>query len=187
MDPQEPVPRDTPWPTVLGIDPGTRATGYGALVVTPEGPRLVACGCLRAPHNMDIARRLARIGLELDGLLGRLRPHWVAVEAAFVARNVKSALRIGEARGMVLSTAGRRELNVVEISPAEAKKAVIGHGGGSKPQVAAMVALLLGARSLNVPADATDALAIALAQVRRMTSPLNGARRTGSTSHGPHR
>ena len=167
---QDPLPRKN-WPIVLGIDPGTRVTGYGALVVTPDGPRLVECGVLRAPNNWDIAARLARIAGELEQVFTRVQPHHVAVETAFAARNVKSALRIGEARGMVLSVAGRNEANVLELAPAEAKKAVVGHGSASKEQIASLVTLHLGSPKLNVPLDATDALALGLALVRRLQHP----------------
>jgi crossover junction endodeoxyribonuclease RuvC len=161
------VPSDCPWPVVLGIDPGTRALGYGAVVVAPEGPRLVVCGVVRAPAKDTVACRLGRIADELDALLQRLRPRVIALESAFAARNVQSAFRIGEARGVVLSTAARRAVDVAEYAPAVAKKAMIGNGNASKEQVAAMVATVLGL-SVDLPDDASDALALALTHVHRM-------------------
>ncbi len=166
--PEDLVPSDCPWPIVLGIDPGTRALGYGALVLTSEGPRLVACGVLRAPSRAVVAARLARLQEGLELLLARLRPTSLAVESAFSARNVKSALRIGEARGVVLAAAARAGLSVDEVPPALAKKAVLGHGRGSKEQVASLVATILGREELAVAHDATDALAVALAHVNRL-------------------
>jgi crossover junction endodeoxyribonuclease RuvC len=156
-----------PWPVVLGIDPGTRVLGFGALVDAPDGPRLLACGVLRATASADVPRRLAELAGDLERLLGELRPGMVVVESAFSARNVQSALRIGEARGMVLATAARAGHPVSEMAPAAAKKAVLGHGAASKRQVAAMVAALLGTPRLDVPSDATDALALALAHLHR--------------------
>lgn len=164
--PADLVPRDTPWPVVLGLDPGTRRAGWGAIVVAPGGPRLVACGTLDAPRARPPAERLAFLADALEVLLERLRPRVVALEGAFAARNVQSALRIGEARGIVLAAAARRGIEVDEIAPASAKRAVVGHGAASKDQVAAMVAQLLGAR-LETPLDATDALALALAHLQR--------------------
>ena len=167
MIPEDLVPADCPWPIVLGIDPGTLRLGYGALVVADDGPRLVTCGVFAPRRRLAVANRLAHIQGELETLLARLRPNTVVVEGAFSGQNVRSALRIGEARGMVLATAARRGAEVVELAPATAKKAVLGHGAGSKPQVAAMVATILGCGPLDVPDDSTDALALALAHVQR--------------------
>ena len=163
--PADLVPAGVTWPVVLGFDPGTRCAGYGAIVVAPRGPRLLACGTLEARRG-SAALRLAYIAEAFAGLLARLRPSVEALEGAFAARNVQSALRIGEARGIVRAGAARRGIEVDEIAPASAKRAVVGHGGASKVQVAAMVATLLGAE-LATPLDATDALALALAHLRR--------------------
>jgi crossover junction endodeoxyribonuclease RuvC len=166
--PEDLVPETCPWPIVLGIDPGTRRAGFGSVVVAPEGPRLVTCGVFAPPARLSVPERLARMQAELEDLLQRLRPETVAVESAFAARNVHSALRLGEARGMMIATAARRGARVVEYAPAAAKKAVLGNGSGSKEQVAAMVATLLGCGVLDAPHDATDALALALTHVQRM-------------------
>ena len=160
--PADLVPPDAPWPVVLGFDPGTIRAGYGALVRAPEGPRLLVCGVLAAPARAGVPERLGHMAEAIEILLDRLRPSAVAVESAFAARNVRSALRIGEARGLALASAARRGIPVYEIAPASAKKAVVGHGGASKEQVAAMVQTILGA-SIDAPSDATDALALALA------------------------
>ncbi|MEW6072575.1 MAG: crossover junction endodeoxyribonuclease RuvC [Planctomycetota bacterium] len=167
MLPDDLVPPDCPWPIVLGLDPGTRIVGYGAIVLAPDGPRLLACGVLRPPSRLAAAARLARIAAELEEILRAVRPALVVVERAFAARNVQSALRIGEARGVALAAAARAGAPVVELAPAAAKKALVGHGGASKEQVAAMVAARLGRGELAVPHDATDALALALAHVHR--------------------
>ena len=167
MIPEDLVPADCPWPIVLGVDPGTVQCGFGALVVAPEGPRLVTGGVFAPARRLPVPQRLASIQGELEELLARLRPGVVVVEPAFAARNVRSALRIGEARGMVLATAARAGASIHEYAPSVAKKAVIGHGAGSKEQVAAMVRTLLGVEELEVPLDTTDALALALAYVHR--------------------
>lgn len=171
MLPADLVPADCTWPIVLGVDPGTRVMGYGALVVAPDGPRLVACGVLRPPARDAIAWRLGHLQEDLEGLLAALRPTSVALEGAFHAKSVRAALRLGEARGVVLASAARRGIEVHEFAPAAAKKAVLGHGGASKTQVARMVATLLGVATLDVPTDATDALALAYACVKRAAVP----------------
>jgi len=184
MLPDDLVPPDCPWAVVLGLDPGTRVAGWGAVVEAPDGPRFLACGLLRPDPRAGIAPRLGAIARELDELLGRLRPRVLVVEKAFAARNVKSALRIGEARGAVLATAARRCVETVEYAPAVAKKALVGHGAASKSQVAAMVERIL-RRSLDAPEDATDALALALTHVLRSAAP--GAPSARAARPGPGR
>jgi crossover junction endodeoxyribonuclease RuvC len=166
--PEDLVPPDCPYPIVLGIDPGTRHTGWGALLLVPQTPRFVACGVLDLPARASVAVRLGKLLEELEQMLSRLRPGWVALEGAFSARNVQSALRIGEARGVVLGAAARRGIRIREISPAAAKKAVIGHGGASKEQVARMMARLLGIELEGMADDATDALALAWSVAQRL-------------------
>lgn len=156
-----------PLPIVLGIDPGTRVVGYGAVVVAAKGPRLLACGALRAERGDDVPARLAYLRAELDQLMAKVRPTVVVVEAAFAARNVQSALRIGEGRGVVLACAAATGATIVQYPPAVAKKALLGNGAADKTQVAWMVGQLLGLATIPEPLDATDALALALAWVQR--------------------
>lgn len=155
---------------VLGIDPGTRVLGYGAVVVGARGPRLYAAGVVRAGEG-SVPVRLARLRAELDALLARLRPTTVVVESAFVARSVSSALRIGEGRGVALSCAAAAGADVLELPPAVAKRVLVGNGAADKSQVAELVAHLLGEQARGLPADATDALALALAHVNRSSLP----------------
>jgi crossover junction endodeoxyribonuclease RuvC len=159
--------RACPWPIVLGIDPGTRIVGYGAIVVAPRGARLLAAGVLRAHKLSDVPERLGWIQTEIASLLARVRPTVVVVEQAFAARNVQSALRIGEGRGVVLACAAAFGAEVVQYAPAVAKKALLGYGAADKTQVAKMVAEILRAPELPTPLDASDALALALAHAQR--------------------
>ena len=170
-----PVPSDL----VIGIDPGTRVIGWGVLRAAGGRASLQGCGVFRAQARATVATRLGALLAQIEELFAGYPPGTVAVETAFAARNVQSALRIGEARGMVMAAAARRGYEVVEIPPATAKKAVVGHGAGSKQQVALMVASILGLPPLDVPADATDALAVALAHVnqRRLSRLLPGGAR----------
>jgi len=161
------VPDGCTWPIVLGIDPGTRSLGYGALVIAPDGPRFLACGVVQPPARAAVATRLGEIQRELERLLGALRPGVLALERAFHSKNVQAAFRIGEARGVVLAAAARAGIEIFELAPAAAKKAVLGHGGASKHQVARMMAHILGTAELEVPSDATDALALAFACIKR--------------------
>jgi crossover junction endodeoxyribonuclease RuvC len=152
---------------VMGIDPGTRVLGYGAVVVAPKGPRLLAAGALRAGKDDDVPARLAHLRAELELLLAKIRPTVIVVEQAFAARNVQSALRIGEGRGVVLACAAATGARIVQYAPAVAKKALVGNGAADKSQVAFMVGQLLGLAKPPEPLDATDALGLALACVQR--------------------
>jgi crossover junction endodeoxyribonuclease RuvC len=170
-------PAGCTWPIVLGIDPGTRVLGYGLVVVSPSGPRMLAAGVLRA-RKRTIAERLGFLSVEIDELLARFRPECMAVESAFSARNVRSALRLGEGRGVVLACGARFGIEVLEYPPAVVKKSVVGNGAASKEQVAAMVGTTLGVAELDVALDATDALAVALTHVFRARAPGAAAART---------
>jgi len=156
-----------PWPIVLGIDPGTRVVGYGAVVANARGPRLFGAGVLRPGARLDVPARLGAILAEFEQLLEEVRPDVVVVEQAFAARNLQSALRIGEGRGVILAAAARFGSRIVQFAPAVAKKALVGHGAADKTQVAAMVAATLRLSAAPEPLDATDALALALAHVLR--------------------
>lgn len=183
------VPDGLPYDVVLGIDPGTIQLGWGAVLAVPNKPRLVACGVLKARARAQIAERLASLSCQLDELFDGVKPQAVAVETAFTAINVKSALRIGEARGLVLAAAGRRQLMIDEIAPATAKRAVVGNGRASKEQIAALVPALLGVEPpLEVPVDATDALALALAHLRRREAPASRLESPGplASNRKPH-
>lgn len=157
-------------PIVLGIDPGTRVLGYGAVVVGARGPRLLAAGVLRTERGDDIPTRLGWLRRELDQLFARLNPTAIVVEQAFASRNMQSALRIGEGRGVVLACAAVFGAEIAQYPPASAKKALVGSGAADKTQVARMVEHVLGIQKLELPLDASDALALALAHVQRSSA-----------------
>lgn len=165
------VPDGIPWKIVLGIDPGTIAVGYGAVVVRPEGSALLAAGTLHAPKRSPPAQRLGHLLDRLEEVLGRLKPNVVVVESAFAGANVQSAIRVGEGRGLALAAAARRGLEVVEIAPASAKRTLVGNGRADKEQVARMVAIELSLAEPPASRDATDALALALTYVHRARTP----------------
>ena len=150
-------------PVIMGIDPGTRVVGYGAIAVTAEGLKLVAAGELRQPASRAIPLRLAGIRADLDELLERFDPDVVVVEEAFAYRNVQSALRIGEARGVMLSSAAACGAEVTQLSPSAARKRVVGNGSADKTQVAKMVAAALKLDEIPGTLDVSDALALAIA------------------------
>ena len=170
---------------ILGVDPGSRVTGWGVVRVRSGGRvvEAVAHGTL-AGGDGDLASRLVALGRGLEGVLDRHQPSLVGVEQAFHARNVRSTLVLGHVRGLVLWLAAGRGLALAEFAPRAVKLAVTGRGAASKPQVADMVRRLLGLAT-RPPADAADALAVALCCAQRAvpragSSPIPPARANAS-------
>lgn len=147
---------------VLGLDPGTAITGFG--LVRREGHHLegVAFGVIRTDAGLPMPARLHRIFHDLQDLFGRYRPEAVAVEQLFFRKNVRTAMAVGQARGVVLLAAAAADLAVAEYTPLQVKQAVVGYGKAEKRQVQEMVRILLGLREIPRPDDAADALAIAI-------------------------
>jgi crossover junction endodeoxyribonuclease RuvC len=144
---------------VLGIDPGSQATGWG--LVKNEGGKLrfVACGVVRC-REKPMHQRLAGLLRKLHAIIKEHRPDAVAVEAIFFARNAKSALVLGQARGVALAAAGAAELPLFEYPPRAVRQAIAGDGAADKLQVQKMLGFFLG--KITASADAADALAVAL-------------------------
>ena len=148
---------------VLGIDPGSSCTGYGVLEEDQSDPRVVASGVIRAPKG-PLATRLARIFAGLDEILKNHRPDAVAVEEVFQAKNAKSALVLGHARGVALLVAGLAGIGVHEYPTRKVKQTVTGYGNADKEQVRQILGATLG--ELPAQLDESDALAVALCHLR---------------------
>jgi len=148
---------------VLGVDPGTAATGYGVVARRDRGRvRLIECGVIRTSSGAPMVRRIREIHDEVSELLARHRPAVVAVEEVFQGRNVQSALKLGQARGVILLAASLRDVPVAEYAPRQIKKAVVGHGNATKDQVGFMVQRQLRLSAPPRPDDAADGVAVAL-------------------------
>ena len=147
---------------IFGIDPGTDRTGYGCVETDGSRHRIVACGAIRADAAATFPEKLLTIHTQLSALLHECKPHSVAIENLFHAVNVRSALKLGHARGVAMLAAVEAGVPVTEYSPAEIKRAVVGYGRAEKPQVQHMVKLILGLAVLPTPHDAADALAVAI-------------------------
>jgi crossover junction endodeoxyribonuclease RuvC len=145
---------------ILGLDPGSRATGYGVVDVGRGEPRYVASGAIRAGGS-DFPARLKTIFAGVAALVAEYRPDEIAIERVFVNRNPDSALKLGQARGAALAATFASAASIHEYSPREVKLGVTGTGAADKLQVQKMVRLLLGLEGA-LGADAADALAIAL-------------------------
>ena len=152
---------------VLGIDPGVSRCGYGAVAADAGSGDAWPCRgrWVHAPHRRRTRcpQRLATLDAELRALLAELRPDAVAVERVFFQTNARTAMSVGQASGLALVAARRRRrARVVQYTPNEVKQAVAGYGAAAKEQVQRMVQSLLGLAELPQPADAADALALAL-------------------------
>lgn len=154
---------------ILGLDPGSLHTGYGLIECSSGSARTVAAGRWSAPAKVGVADRLRILADGLEELLERSRPDFAALEKPFHGVNARSVIVLAEARGALLLTLARGGLRVEEYSPAEVKSAVTGSGRADKMQVARMVGLLLGFAAGVFPADATDALAVALCSAQRQS------------------
>jgi crossover junction endodeoxyribonuclease RuvC len=148
-------------PLVLGIDPGLRVCGWG-LVRAGQRPSYAACGVIKPRTTESLEKRLLHLHTAICQLIDIYRPDEIAIEDPFVgAINPASALAIGQARAVAMLAAAQHDLEVSLYAPKEVKAAV-GYGGGDKAQVGAMVKLLMGLDAAPQPADASDALAVAI-------------------------
>ena len=167
---------------IFGIDPGSERTGYGCIESDGRRHRLLGCGTISAPARTAFPERLHVIHAGLVALLAEHRPDCVAIENIFHARNVRSALKLGHARGVALLAASAAGIAIVEYSPAEIKRAVVGFGRAEKPQVAQMVKLLLGLPAPPSPHDAADAVAVAVCHIHSSHGPVAEAARVHGTA-----
>jgi crossover junction endodeoxyribonuclease RuvC len=167
---------------IFGIDPGSDRTGYGCIESVGSRHRLIVCGSISSPARATFPDKLTLIHAGLAALLARHRPHCVAVENIFYARNVRSALKLGHARGVALLAASEAGVPVVEYAPAEIKRAVVGYGRAEKNQVQQMIKLLLGLEAVPSPHDVADALAVAICHVHTATGTI-----AERTRHAPPR
>lgn len=164
---------------VLGVDPGNAVTGFG-VVERSNGPRLVAAGTIRAARTTRGPARLALIHENLVRIIDEHSPDVVSLERSFVAANVQSAFKLGEARAMAMLAAAQRNLPLLEYTPTDVKLAIAGYGRADKAQVKSMVRRTLGLGvDFALADDAADALAIALCHLFRARAS-NGTGRSAT-------
>ncbi len=147
---------------IFGIDPGSKRTGYGCIEYANSHYELVVSGAISAPSGNTFPQRLRLIHDELMRLLAICQPDCVAIEDLFLARNVRSALKLGHVRGVAILAAAEADLPVVDYTPTQIKHAIVGYGRAEKQQVQEMIKILLGLDAIPTPHDAADALAVAL-------------------------
>lgn len=147
----------------MGIDPGTAITGYGLLEVEDSfSPRLIDCGCIRTSKREKVPERLATIYWTISKIISKYDPQEVAIEEIFFSKNVKTALSVGQARGVIILAAYGEEREIFEYTPLQIKQVITGYGRAKKEQVKYMVEKFLHLDQSYSPDDITDAIAVAL-------------------------
>lgn len=160
---------------VMGVDPGLTRCGYAVLSMTStQNIRPLAIGVLRTPASSPLHERLAEIHHEIDALLTEFSPNAVAVEQVFFQNNVRTAMSVGQASGIVLALAARAGCDVAQYTPSQVKNTVAGWGAATKDQIGHMVKQRLALDEIPQPADAADAAAIALCHCS--LAPFNASR-----------
>lgn len=161
---------------ILGIDPGVAVTGYG-LIQTGKNNKLkfINYGCIRSEPG-DLSFRLAKIYRELRAIIKKYKPHHIAIEEVFFSRNAKTALTVGQSRGVVLLAAANSKKQVFKYTPLQVKQSVAGHGMSKKKKIQDALKEILDLTEIPRPDDAADALAVALTHALAFK---NGIRRRG--------
>lgn len=149
--------------TILGIDPGTATTGFGLIKRDKKhNLKLLEYGCIKTSSNLSTAERLNSLQKKLNSLLKKYKPDIAAVEDIFFFKNLKTAIKVSQARGVILLTAIRAKCRIEEYTPLQVKQAVHTYGRADKKQVQQMVKVILNLKQIPKPDDAADALAIAI-------------------------
>ena len=156
---------------ILGLDPGTTATGFGIVAFEQGHLALEGCGVWRPAARLTLPEKLDFLFSAVVELLGQTPADAVSVETVFAARNIASALKLSHARGVLLAAASRCAVPVFEYEPRLVKKALVGYGQAEKHQVRAMVLSLLARQRSRVPLDAADALAVAICHIHAAPRP----------------
>lgn len=147
---------------ILGIDPGYGRMGWGVIEGDKNGWKLVACGCLETKASTPFLKRLQELRNHLKHVIVTYKPDKAGVEQLFFAKNAKTAMDVGQARGVILVTLFDANIDIIEATPMQVKQAIVGYGKAEKRQIQHMVALQLGLKDKKMQDDMADALAIAL-------------------------
>lgn len=160
-----PVPR-----IALGIDPGTAIVGYAVIMTRGSELSMLTCDVITTPAKMPLAQRLQLIYEGLSTIIATYKPHESAMEELFFAKNARTAMTVGQARGVAMLALANGGLSVAEYTPKQVKQAVTGYGGAGKEQVGEMVRILLKLSYIPRPDDAADAAAVAICHLNTMPS-----------------
>ena len=147
---------------ILGVDPGTRATGYGLIESSNSRLTPLTYGVIGNAAKLELSECFVNIYRGLKEIIKSHNPEVIAIEDIFYCKNVSSAIKLGEARGVAILAAAESGLGVYEYTPRKVKQAIVGYGGAEKMQVQKMIKALLGLKEIPEPEDASDALAVAI-------------------------
>ena len=157
---------------ILGIDPGTATTGYGVIEKTKNEIKCVDYGCILTSKEFSDAERLTDINKQLNNVLNKYKPDAMSVESVYFFKNLKTAMPVSQAKGVILFTAAKKKIPIYEFTPLQIKMATVGYGRAEKKQVQKMVKLLLNIEKTPKPDDAADALAAAICCSYYIENPL---------------
>jgi len=146
----------------MGIDPGIADTGYGFIAADGGELELIAYGTIKTYKSLDLGKRLSELEKQLSQLISRHQPEIAVIEQLFFCNNAKTALIVGQARGVALLTAYNAGLKIFELTPLQIKQGITGYGGADKKQMQSMVKTILNLKEVPRPDDAADALAMAI-------------------------
>ncbi|MEA1886812.1 MAG: crossover junction endodeoxyribonuclease RuvC [Bacteroidota bacterium] len=158
---------------ILGIDPGTNITGYGAIGIIKKEPEIISLGVIELKKYSDHYLKLKHIFERTLGLIDEYKPDEMAIEAPFYGKNVQSMLKLGRAQGASIAAALHRSIPIFEYAPRKIKMSITGVGAASKEQVAAMLMNILKFKDMDIILDATDGLAAALCHFYQINRPLS--------------
>ena len=156
---------------ILGIDPGLATTGYGIIILSSHKIQCLNYGHITTLSKEPFGQRLKKIHDELKKIIKKYKPKIIALEELFFAKNIKTALKVGQARGVIFLTAYKFDIPVQEFTPLQVKQALTGYGRADKTQIQKMVKALLHLKNIPKPDDAADALAVAItcSQTKKFT------------------
>lgn len=147
---------------ILGIDPGVASTGWGVIEKNKNQPRLIDFGVIKTSAKLDLTARLEIIHKDLKKIIKKFKPQKIAVEQLFFCKNIKTALMVSQARGVILLTTMEAKTPLAEFTPLQIKQAITGYGRADKQQIQKMVKVILNMKEIPRPDDAADALATAI-------------------------
>tara|TARA_S200000501_G_scaffold353209_1_gene372805 strand:+ start:55134 stop:55613 length:480 start_codon:yes stop_codon:yes gene_type:complete len=153
---------------VLGVDPGLGATGFSLLNQVKNKTSLIAYGLIKPPIKFTIEKRLNYLFVEISKVIDRFNPSTLAIEDAFYSKNVKSAMRLGQARGVIILAAAQANIDVYEYAPRKVKQAVCGNGAASKEQIQYMVMNILNLEKKPKSLDISDAMAVGICYLNEL-------------------
>jgi len=147
---------------ILGIDPGIADTGFGVIKKEQNNLKVIQYGSIKTPSSHKHSQRLESLNCQLVKIIEKHKPYMAAVEELFLHKNIKTALKVGEARGVILLTIIQKKIPLKEFTPLQVKQAITSYGRAEKRQIQQMVKIMLNLKTIPQPDDAADALAVAI-------------------------